>query len=92
MQIFVTPCSLYVLLQYDGKSRCFFAITMPGSIKRNRVRVDIGVRLKKIGHDYPETGKHLQNCIENLNCPDCVGWSKEQCRFATGGLLFDRSS
>ena len=28
------------------------------SIKRNRVRVNIRVRLKKIGPDYPETGKH----------------------------------
>ena len=28
------------------------------SIKRNRVRVDIRVRLKKIELDYPETGKH----------------------------------
>ena len=24
-----------------------------------------------------------QNFIENPNCPDCVGWSKEQCSFAT---------
>ena len=28
------------------------------SIKRNRVRVDIRVRLKNIELDYPETGKH----------------------------------
>ena len=28
------------------------------SIKQNRVRVDIRVRLKKIEFDYPETGKH----------------------------------
>ena len=28
------------------------------SIKRNRVRVDIRVRLKKVELDYPETGKH----------------------------------
>ena len=28
------------------------------SIKRNRVRVNIRVQLKKIGPDYPETGKH----------------------------------
>ena len=28
------------------------------SIKRNRVRVDIRVRLKKIELGYPETGKH----------------------------------
>ena len=24
-----------------------------------------------------------QNFIENPNCPDCVGWSKEQCSLAT---------
>ena len=39
------------------------------SIKRNRVRVDIRVRLKNIELDYPETGKHpiiKQNLLERL--------------------------
>ena len=30
-----------------------------------------------------------QNFIENPNCPDCVGWSKEQCSFATRDCLTD---
>ena len=29
VRIFVTPCSFYVLLQCDGKARCFFGIKMP---------------------------------------------------------------
>ena len=29
LRIFVTPCSFYVLLQCDGKARCFFGIKMP---------------------------------------------------------------
>ena len=33
----------------------------------------------------------LQNFIENPNCPDGVGWSKEQWSFATQDC-FDRSS
>ena len=51
VRIFVTPCSFYVLLQWDGRARCSFGIKMP------------------VG---------WQNFIENPNCPDCVGWSKEQ--------------
>ena len=66
VRIFLTPCSFYVLLQCDGKARCFFGIKMP------------------VG---------WQNFFENPNCPDCVGWSKEQCSFATRGCqLLDRSS
>ena len=56
VRIFVTPCSFYVLLQCNGRARCFFGIKMP------------------VG---------WQNFIENPNCPDCVGWSKEPCSFAT---------
>ena len=52
VRIFVTPCSFYILLQCDGKARCFCGIKMP------------------VG---------WQNFIKNSNCPDCVGWSKEQC-------------
>ena len=56
VRIFVTPCSFYVLLQCDGRARCFSSIKMPDG---------------------------WQTVIENPNCPDCVGWCKEQCSFAT---------
>ena len=62
---FVTPCSFYSLLRFDGKARCFFAIKTP------------------VG---------WQNFIENPNCPDCVGWSKEQFSFtARDCCLTDRA-
>ena len=35
------------------------------SNKGNRVRVDIRVRLEKIGPDYPETGKHPEEYKHN---------------------------
>ena len=71
VRIFVTPCSFYILLQCDGKARCFCGIKMP------------------VG---------WQNFIKNPNCPDCVGWSKEQCSSPQGivvwpieqALLLDR--
>ena len=37
------------------------------SIKRNRVQVDIRVRLKKLGPDYPETHKHPLNLFEKIS-------------------------
>ena len=37
------------------------------SIKRNRVWVDIQVRLKKLRPDYPETSKHRLNLFEKIS-------------------------
>ena len=34
MRIFVTPCSFHVLLQCDGKARCFFGIKMPVGLQK----------------------------------------------------------
>ena len=60
VRIFVTPCSFYVLLQCDGKARCFFWHKDAGSVTKLYRKRELR----------------------------CVGWSKEQCSFATRDCCF----
>ena len=45
VQIFVTSSSFYVLLQSDGKARCFFGIKMPTNLYRKPELSSSGPRL-----------------------------------------------
>ena len=49
---------------------CSFYVLLPCD---GRARCSFGIKMP-VG---------WQNFIENPNCPDCAGWSKEQCSFAT---------
>ena len=71
MRIFVTPCSFHVLLQCDGKARCFFGIKMPVGLQKKPKTRTVQITLADLVGPRSNVVRHTGLLFDRSSRPYC---------------------
>ena len=71
VRIFVTPCSFHVLLQCDGKARCFFGIKMPVGLQKKPKTRTVQITLADLVGPRSNVVRHTGLLFDLSSRPYC---------------------